>query len=314
MTSLQAYTDESAAQTGSKRLFFCGYISTSENWVDFCVAWNAVLDQDSRIEYLHMVEAQNLRGQFKNWTQNQRDKKIDQLANVIEKFNLLSFEFSVDSQRYYEKANGKAPRGLAVPNFIATFHTIAGIARHITEDIGFSGPIDFIFDEQCGVSDDIDLFFLQMKKNLPDRANAAIRGKPSFSNDRQTLPLQAADMLAWHIRREHEFGSGLDETLAMADRLRNPNGHLMSHIDTATIDGWGEFFREQSEVSPPAASKTQWKQLKKLIRALEAAGLEPPFEELTARVDPKKKDPNGQIKAGRQSTPSQEDKKRGRKP
>lgn len=277
---LQAYTDESAAETGDQRLFMAGYVHTAEGWSMFSDLWIGALGLEPPIDYLHMVEANNLRGQFKGWDAARRDAKLSLLASVIEQLKPVSFEFSVDRRAYYANAKGVAPRGLAVPHFAATFHTIAGIAHHVTEDVGLDVPIDFVFDEQCGVSDDIGLFFPSMRKNLPKRSQAVINGDPLFRNDRQVLPLQAADMLAWHVRREHEFGAGPRKTLPMADRLRNPKGHLIGRLDEPMLAEWGKFFRKLTEVSTPATTKGEWQRLKRLMRQLQSAGFDLSSDEM----------------------------------
>ena len=51
---------------------------------------------------------------------------------------------------------------------------------------------------------------------IPKRARRLINGKPTFESDAQVLPLQAADMLAWNLRREHEACQP-PATLPMAD-------------------------------------------------------------------------------------------------
>jgi hypothetical protein len=136
-------------------------------------------------------------------------------------------------------------------------------------------PIEFIFDEQEGVDEDIVLFFAHMKKSFPKKARELIASTPMFRNDKdkQFLPLQAADMLAWHLRREHEICSPT-ERLPMADLLRSSEAHLVSGVDEPTMKRWTDHHSQLPGISQ-LQSKAQWRAIKGEIARLSSLGIDP---------------------------------------
>lgn len=135
-------------------------------------------------------------------------------------------------------------------------------------------PIDFVFDEQEGVDADIGLFFDYMKQSLPKGAQRLINGRPVYKNDKLVLPLQAADMLAWHLRREHEVCTP-PERLPMADLLCNADGHLSSQIEEPMMKTWAIHHQQQPGIAG-LQSKSQWRTFRAEIARLNALGYIPP--------------------------------------
>jgi hypothetical protein len=273
-THLQAFIDDSASDKGEKRLFMAGYLNRADTWQRFSEAWKEELQLAPAISYLHMVEANNLRGEFKGWTKEARDLKLQGLLRVINHFKPLSFQFTVNRGEHFRVLTPVSPRGLGSPRFICCFSVISGVARYVAGTKADT-QIEFIFDEQDGVSADMALLFHEMKRNIPREARKLIRSAPAFKNDKLVLPLQAADMLAWHLRREHEGRKSDNETLAMADSLRNPNGHLESHIDDSHLYQWADHHEKQEGVQF-LKSKGQWQKFRQDMSRFADAGVIPP--------------------------------------
>jgi hypothetical protein len=270
---LQAFADDSASDTGDRRLFMAGYLNRADRWALFADAWDEELRGAPSIDYLKMVEAQHLRGQFQGWAAETRDEKLRGLARVIRHFEPFSFQFSVSRERFDRLLQSVSPRGLGNPHFTCCFGIVASVARYAASQK--SGlPIDFIFDEQSGVSADVQLFFGEMKKTLPRAARKLINGTPVFRDDKQFLPLQAADALVWHLRREHEVCVPPD-TLPMANLLRCSSGHLMSEIDDATLESWAAHHSRLPGIDK-LQTKSEWRNIKAVIARLSSIGFVPP--------------------------------------
>ncbi len=269
MAFLQAYIDDSAGETGDQRLFLGGYINTTANWALFSDAWAEELKTAPPVSSFKMVEANALRGEFGGWSNDTKDEKLRGLVRVIQHFRPLSFQFSVSRQAYFEHTTPNAPRGLN-PHFVSTFGVIAMICNYLKSQ-NIDTQVDFIFDEQSGVSADIGLMWEYMSKNLPNGARRLIAGAPIFRNDKDTLPLQAADMLVWHLRREHEMGS----PLSLAEELRAPDGHITTQIEEEHTRTWGREMGQLPYVDK-LKSKSQWQKARAEIARLQAAGFIPP--------------------------------------
>jgi hypothetical protein len=155
------------------------------------------------IEYAKMSEAESLQGQFKGWSEGARDAKILRLAKLIREYEPLSIHTSVDTADCARIMGGKVPYGFARP-YMTCFHAlIVHLAKYHAEH-GWSVPIDFVFDEQGGVGHEAALLYQWLKDSMPPEVKAVMGSTPIFRNDKDVVALQAADLLAWHVRRWRE--------------------------------------------------------------------------------------------------------------
>lgn len=270
---LRAFTDDSASEIGDRRLFFAGFVHRAEQWALFAEAWDAELKTRPAIKYLKMAEAQNLKKQFRGWDADVRDAKLLSLAHVIAKFRPISFQFSIDRSKFDELYKPHAPRGLASPHFTCCLGVMSGLARFAKER-GGNVPIEFIFDEQDGVSIDVQLWFDAIKHSLPRKIQKFIAGTPTFKDDMHVIQLQAADLLAWHVRREHENRDG--DSLPPLGLMRRPHEHVfLGEISTEQMVQWAEHHKALPRVKI-LQSKSQWRKFKVDMAALLSSGFIPP--------------------------------------
>jgi hypothetical protein len=271
---LRAFTDDSAAQSGDRRLFLAGYLHRADAWASFSDDWHAELSAWPSIEYFKASEANALNGQFdykKDWDEAKRNAKLGNLAAIISHYRPLSFEFSINRQVFEDELKPVSPYGLGRPHFQMCFAVVAGIAQYAAQE-GISTPIEFIFDEQQGVDTDIALFFSHLKQGLPIEAQNLIDGSPIFKSDRDKryMPLQAADLLAWHLRSEHATGV----TRPLTGNLLNKDGHLIQEIPDEMVRRWADHHSKLPGI-PLLQSKGQWRDLKSEIKRLQDAGIDP---------------------------------------
>lgn len=269
---IRAFFDDSASDSAAdRRLFLAGYINRAEHWALFSDAWDEELKSDPPIDYLKMAEAQNLKEQFSwrnGWTEEKRDQKLRGLARVIRHFEPLSFQISIDREFFYRTAGIASPRGLASPYFDCCAATVVSVAA-FGANANFSGPIEFIFDKQDGVEDNIKMFFAYIVPHFKKRVRAMIEGTPKFVDDKQYRPVQAADMLAWHLRREHETG----EQLPLIDVLRVSGRHLITEIPNSMVQRWADHNDSLPGVDL-LRSKSQWRNFKREFTALTSRGID----------------------------------------
>jgi hypothetical protein len=270
LTQIQAFIDDSASDKGDKRFFIAGYVARAEVWDAFSKAWSIELACGTPISYLKMSEAKAFRGEFKGWTMKQRRRKLTKLHRVIESFQLMSFHSSMARDAAFERYKRTAPRGLSSPHFLCGFAAISGVTRYFS-DTPESCSIEFVFDTQTGVDEDTDLFFDEMVKRIP-KARSVIAAKPRFVDDKASAPLQAADFLAWHLRRSHEDNG----SWGSASEL-DPTGvrHLHCGDLDSAIPAWTEFDEQEPGVKQ-LQTKANWKALKKVVRAQLEADYLPP--------------------------------------
>lgn len=268
---LQAYIDDSGSEDGERHLYMAGYLHTAEAWSLFSETWQEALEQDPSIEYLKMSEANSLRGEFSGWSEAARDNKIFLLTTVIKYFEPVSFHVSVSRKLFSEHITPNAPYALKSPHFLCVSSIMAVVAKYI-DSLPEKVPVDFIFDRQEGVQFDISLFFEQLIGGLSKSEKSLIAKTPVFADDKEFLPLQAADLLAWHLRKQD---GALGEAQGnLADLLGRE--HFSSEFDEERLEILGRGFARETQKFRPQ-SKSDWRRMKRNITELLADGFIPPM-------------------------------------
>lgn len=198
ITVLNAFVDDSGSGGDSPWFVLAGYIGTVEQWEQFETDWRSTLDADPKIEYFKMREAESLKDQFANFSPAERDAKIDSLIVSINRYALQAIYVRVLQKDYDDIVKGRlapewdSPYYFLFPGFIAS---IIGQER----GRGTNEPVECIFD----TSGSLEKRALRLYEPMIQPGNAW-HGRVvnvHFRNDKQFLPLQAADLLAWQVRR-----------------------------------------------------------------------------------------------------------------
>lgn len=90
------------------------------------------------------------------------------------------------------------------PYYLA-WRAVITMSLEASRVLGLIDPIEFIFDEQ---SDKIQVIkaWDDFYASCPILYKKRIKGSPSFRDDEDILPLQAADLIAWWARRQYVMG------------------------------------------------------------------------------------------------------------
>lgn len=194
---LNGYCDESEDETV---FVLAGYVAPAEEWAKFTQEWHSTLHATPAIWEFHCVEAMSRRGNFNEFTEKERDKKLEDLYAVIDKY--ISFEVSAivlmePFKRIY--GNGILPKGAANPYYDASALLVSGVAKQQMKD-GMKETIDFIFDERKEAAN-IQAIWEMARETAPPDVKPMLGKTPIFRPDSEVLPLQAADMEAWWLRK-----------------------------------------------------------------------------------------------------------------
>lgn len=188
---LQAYVDGSG--TGDQNLLvIAGFIATSETWAEFSTEWQNKLNC-AQIPYFKMVEMRNnidVAGWFYR-TLEEFDIKSS-IAVVVNTRELQDVEKNIKYPPYVTK-----PNAATNPYYWGVRYIVGGLARyqyaiHITE------PIDFIFDNEFEKEKIISSWEL-LKSYACGDISKLMGDTPIYRNDKNTMPLQAADLYAWWV-------------------------------------------------------------------------------------------------------------------
>ncbi|HEV8241413.1 MAG TPA: DUF3800 domain-containing protein [Thermoanaerobaculia bacterium] len=201
---LQAFIDESGGKGQGRTFMMAGWIAAAEKWAQFSDEWGACLRSSPQIRYFKMREAAALSGEFWGLSEPSRDSKLRQLARIVARHALTAISCAMDIDALPDTfARFGAP--YSDPYFWPFQITIKAICEDLAER-GIQEPVEIIFDEQCISGPKAKLWYPLIRAAAlhddPDDPAAAIMPvEPLFRSDQDAPPLQAADMLAWLLRR-----------------------------------------------------------------------------------------------------------------
>ena len=204
---LQSHADDSGSEQTSHTFVLGGWVAPVASWLDFDLEWQAALDGPPKLDYFKMTEAMHLRGQFsrdKGWTDAKVAVKVDQLIDIILKYVTCSMHVSVRNDEYarHLKSVPLPSRALATDSpYLMLLTQYVLNAANIQKEFGGTEPVQFIFDLQTGHSDEAIMFWPILKQIARDNGlGHLLNNPPTFENDKDFLPLQAADLFAWEQR------------------------------------------------------------------------------------------------------------------
>jgi hypothetical protein len=199
----QAFVDDSDAGA-SGPFVLAGFVSSIETWAQFADDWRAKLfnAKPRPLAYFKAKEAAARRGQFDGWTIAERDSLVhDQLLPLIDRAALFGIGCLIDNDAYHRVFHKRLARSMDYPYTLAFYGVMQSLFT-VQRQQGFLHPVDFIFDEQgkqIGRA-------LEAWKHFVEAASpedkARMGRRPISGDDKVDIPLQAADLLAWRMRRE----------------------------------------------------------------------------------------------------------------
>lgn len=201
--ALQGFADDSGRGkgTGQGNVFvLAGFVSTADDWKHFSDELESLCDRDPKTPDFHMAEAYRIKGKYKWKDEAQRDAKIRDLVTVVLKHSRYRVDTVVARPNYEMLVRGKLPQQIDDPYFICFYNVILS-ACHLLNKIGIEGTVDWIFDEQGPIGIEAVRWYYWVRENAPAEVRMRLGSTPVFRDDNLVLPLKAADMFAWQIRR-----------------------------------------------------------------------------------------------------------------
>ena len=115
--------------------------------------------------------------------------------------------------------------------YVTAFRAIFDFTAQGQHELGITEPIDFIFDQR-GEKEQVGDPVSEVFKTMCDPAiRDRVGNEPRFERDEDFLPLQAADLLAWHVRKhwlEHRSITTQPLRVSWPGEATNPRGY---HFD-----------------------------------------------------------------------------------
>ncbi len=199
-----AYIDESGRGQTAGAYVAAGFVAPEENWLPFAADWQTVLDGPPKLAYFKTKEAMGMGGppfeQFRGWTREQADERVDQFLELIHQHKLLPCRVFIPHRHYKQIFKGKVNRRFDNPFFVPTYSIIQVTLRYLAYQ-GITDKVEFVFDKTTNREKKLIRRAWDLFTEYAARETKPLWGnEPSFRDDKEVLPLQVADLHAWHAR------------------------------------------------------------------------------------------------------------------
>jgi hypothetical protein len=201
--ALRFYGDESGSH-GKGTYVIAGYMATAYNWEQFKVDWEAALAESPSIPYFHRGPNHHGDKPFDGWDEQTREAKLYRMIRVFEKFPGRIVELSSTIAWGDYEAVKTAPLGEVLSNpYYCCLHGVVSLALQWVKDKGEGADIDFIFDYQFQHQAEAVKQFTHIRQRFSDVPEVSTRMSGiCFMDDERVAGLQAADLIAWQLRRD----------------------------------------------------------------------------------------------------------------
>ena len=195
--ALVCYLDDSGNKDDSISTL-AGYIAPAHNWLDFEVHARELFDA-IELPYLHTVDLQMRRREFKGWTREQTAEFANVFYKILEQHTYAGFEFSVLKSTFeakksiYNVEHQSSPFGFCLHGIVDRLVKDEGVKTALAlPDVNLS----FVVESGNKNEGDIRRRFNNIQKQDPERFVSI-----SFAPKKERIALQAADFFAYFCRR-----------------------------------------------------------------------------------------------------------------
>lgn len=199
---LKAYIDDSGSDQHGEHFVLGGLIAPVYTWGYIEHVWDGLLDK-YKLPYFKMSEANACEGNFRGWSEAQRNECVEDFLDVITNkgkrcpaiaaplaVSIHKAEFR-DVVSQYDLRKKPSPYPFLFMEIVRHMRIVSEAMR---STIGCTGRLVCVFDRQHKPGADIERMKSIMKR-VDD-----IRGLAHVSSQ-DFVALQAADMTAWSVRR-----------------------------------------------------------------------------------------------------------------
>lgn len=202
---LQGYVDDSGSEPSSRTFILAGYVLPASVWELFSDSWDAALRSGRPIDWLHMKDTgkDEIKGQFSGWSVDEIDAKLLPLGAIINSFSPIALVCRANWSEYKKFRRGSPNAALIDNPYKAMFYEIIKIMHGVSVRANNLQSVDFVFDNHGPVGIEAIGWYDEIKDLFPLESQPFFGSTPLFKDDKDVRPLQAADMLAWFMRRKY---------------------------------------------------------------------------------------------------------------
>lgn len=202
--SLCFYIDDSGKN--DPPVFVLGGVAVATNRMPtFEAAWRSELANEPAIPFFKMRDANRRSGVFNGISVAARDKKMEALAAIVRTHAGAILSVTVQHDAYKRVFTGRMMHWMDQP-YQLLFHLMIVAGYQLSREHGLEGPAEFVFDRQLEHEDALRGSLPFLMANVVPEIRKFLSAAPRHADDRDEVLLQAADLVAWHIRRSWKEG------------------------------------------------------------------------------------------------------------
>jgi hypothetical protein len=201
----QVFADDSGGKGHDRHFVIAGLASTAAKWAAFSDEWRACLDAPPYIKGkpFKMSQAAGCNGAFYRFDERARDERLLELARIINRYVEVVTYSVIDLDAHAQTWAKFTQKPRNEPYFWPFMNTINAMTFSLY-DAGLRERFEIIFDEQVIFGPRARLWYPLMRavvKHREPEAAEIMPVDPIFRPDDEFLPIQAADLYAWTIRK-----------------------------------------------------------------------------------------------------------------
>jgi hypothetical protein len=218
-------SDESSGTTQRDNFLFSGFVGPENDWSSFFVpAWQErVLDGPPAIPYLHMTDMRS-----KKWRARYGISRLDVEDRIDEAISLIGAMGSfypmcvhINAGHFRDefatvKASKRAVKQFE-PDYICFLQYVFVVLNYLKTNNPEVEKVDFIVERKLGVTKHIQEFHSELAATLKAQGKGSLADLVGelIPAGKDRVPLQAADLLCWHLARRQQ-----PKTMNAADMRR----------------------------------------------------------------------------------------------
>ena len=205
MNVLHGYFDESGTHADSDSIVLAGFLSTAHQWERFETDWNKALTE-YELPFFHMTDFAVKAGVYADWTEHVRRARLAHLMRIIDNSTIRSYGVSLSKKIFEGAFSTSAQRFIDSPYSFASkccFLLVASDLREMGSEVWATHVLE---DGARGKGEVLAAY--EALTEIPDGKASTRILSLRFEDKRNFVPLQAADILAYELYKEHPNQTG----------------------------------------------------------------------------------------------------------
>jgi hypothetical protein len=263
MAVFLAAADESDGAFQRGPFLFGGFVAPTDDWITwFAPAWEErVLNRHPPIPCLHMVDIRSARWREENGlTWDDAEHRVDEATRIIGSMgSLMPVRTLIDGGHFRDTFGETQIARLEPqpsvyqmePDYIALTGFVYGALDYVAQEYPDAEQVDFVIERKTQVTHRMQHFYDSIPESLRQKGRGELvhlLGR-LIPGHKKRVPLQAADVAVWHLRR-HECRESDDADRRRLARMFDGRRMMVNGLTTEQVSGVGERSKLNSVPSP----------------------------------------------------------------